>query len=82
MLLCAGCATCKGRSVPNKTPPSSQATRSHPGKEKSYKPKGLNEIMLPMRRKKSFTISEWGREKKRRPKPGGRKQRKKKQDEN
>ena len=31
--------------------------RSHPGKAKSYKPKALNETMLPMRRKKSLTIS-------------------------
>ena len=38
-------------------PPSSQATRSHPGKAKSYEPKTLNETMLPMRRKKSITIS-------------------------
>ena len=32
-------------------PPSSQGTRSHPGKAKSY------ETMLPMRRKKHITIS-------------------------
>ena len=31
-----------------------QATRSHPGKAKSYEPKALNETM---RRKKSITIS-------------------------
>ena len=29
----------------------------HPGKTKSYEPKALNETMLPMRRKKSITIS-------------------------
>ena len=34
-------------------PPSSQATRSHPGKAKSYEPKALNETMLPMKKKKS-----------------------------
>ena len=38
-------------------PPSSQATRSHPVKAKSYEQKALNEIMLPMKRKKSITIS-------------------------
>ena len=38
--------------------PSSQATRSHPGKAKSYEAKALNETMLPMRRKKSLTISQ------------------------
>ena len=38
-------------------PPSSQATRSHPGKAKSYEPKALNETMLSMKRKKSITIS-------------------------
>ena len=38
-------------------PPSSQAARSHPGKVRSYEPKALNETMLPMRRKKSLTIS-------------------------
>ena len=38
-------------------PPSSQATRSHPGKAKNYKPKALNEKVLPMRRKKSIIIS-------------------------
>ena len=38
-------------------PLSSQATRSHPGKAKSYEPKTLNVTMLPMRRKKSITIS-------------------------
>ena len=37
--------------------PTSQATKSHPGKAKSYEPKALNETMLPMRRKKSITIS-------------------------
>ena len=38
-------------------PTSSQVTRSHPEKAKSYEPKTLNETMLPMRRKKSITIS-------------------------
>ena len=38
-------------------PPSSQATRSHPGKAKRFEPKALNETMLPIRRKKSITIS-------------------------
>ena len=38
-------------------PLSSQATRSYPGKAKSYEPKALNETMLPMKRKKSITIS-------------------------
>ena len=38
-------------------PPSSQATRSHQGKAKTYEPKALNETMLPMKRKKSITIS-------------------------
>ena len=42
--------------APTKTP-SSQATRSHPGKTKSNEPKALNETMLPMRRKKNITIS-------------------------
>ena len=41
----------KDVAYPLKTP-SSQATRSHPGKARSYEPKALNEIMLPMRRKK------------------------------
>ena len=36
---------------------SSQATRSHPGKTKSYEPKALNETMLSMKRKKTITIS-------------------------
>ena len=31
---------------------SSQATKSHPGKARSYEPKALNEAMLPMRKKK------------------------------
>ena len=43
-------------SHPLKTP-SSQATRSHPEKAKSYVLKALNETMLPMRRKESITIS-------------------------
>ena len=38
-------------------PPSSQATRSHPGKAKSYESKALNETMMPMKRKKNITIS-------------------------
>ena len=33
-----------------------QATRSHPGKAKSYEPKGLNETMLSMKRKKIITV--------------------------
>ena len=37
--------------------PSSQATRSHPRKAKSYEPMVLNESILPMKRKKSITIS-------------------------
>ena len=32
-------------------------TRSHPGKTYSYEPKAQNETLLPMRRKKSLTIS-------------------------
>ena len=36
---------------------SSQAIKSHPGKAKSYEPKALNETMLPMKRKKSISIS-------------------------
>ena len=36
---------------------SSQVTRSHQGKARSYEPKALNETMLPMKRKKSITIS-------------------------
>ena len=50
-----GCGTCKGCSVPTKTP-LSQAIRSH-GKARSYEPKALNERMLPMRKKKNLTIS-------------------------
>ena len=38
-------------------PPSSQATRSHSVKGKIYEPKALDETMLPMRTKKSITIS-------------------------
>ena len=38
-------------------PTSSQATRSHSGKARSYEPKVLNEAMLPKMRKKSITIS-------------------------
>ena len=38
-------------------PPFSEATRLHPGKARSYEPKVLNETVLPMRRKKSLTIS-------------------------
>ena len=40
------------------TKPSSQATRSHSRKAKSYEPKALNETMLPMRKKKSLIISD------------------------
>ena len=36
---------------------SSQATRSYPGKAKSYEPKALNGTTLPMKRKKCITIS-------------------------
>ena len=36
---------------------SSKATRAHQGKAKSHEPYALNETMLPMQRKKSFTIS-------------------------
>ena len=42
---------------PTNPSPSSQATRSHPGNAKSYKPNALNETMLPIRRKISITIS-------------------------
>ena len=38
-------------------PSSSQATRPHLGKAKSYEPEALNETMLPMRRKKIITIT-------------------------
>ena len=38
-------------------PLSSQETSSHLGKARSYEPKALNETMLPIRRKKSLTIS-------------------------
>ena len=38
-------------------PLSCQETRSHSRKTKSYEPKILNEIMLPMRRNFFFTIS-------------------------
>ena len=34
--------------------PSSQWTRSHPDKAKSYEPKALGETMLLMRRKKKY----------------------------
>ena len=54
--LCMVCGTPKGHSVPTKTP-SPEATRSNPGKAKSYEPNALNETMLPMWRKKSITIS-------------------------
>ena len=39
-------------------PPSSQGTRSHPAKTRSYAPKALNETMLPIRKKKSLIISD------------------------
>ena len=39
------------------SPSYSQATRLHPGKARSYESKVLNETVLPMRRKKSLTIS-------------------------
>ena len=67
-------------------PPSSQTTRSHTGKAKSYEPKALNETMGSI---VSFhtsstgphqfpppiltKVKEWGREKQRRPTPGARK---------
>ena len=38
-------------------PPSSQATRLHPGKAKNYEPKALSQTMLPKKRKKRITIS-------------------------
>ena len=38
-------------------PPSSQSTRLHSGRAKYYEPKVLNETMLPIKRKKSITIS-------------------------
>ena len=53
--LFTGKRTRNRRSVPTKTP-SSQAARSHTGKAKSYEPKALNELMLPMRIKKSLII--------------------------
>ena len=56
-------------------PPSSHATRSHPGKAKSYEPNALNKTMLPMRRKKSITISHTQHREKRRPTLGARKSR-------
>ena len=37
-------------------PLSSQATRSHPGKTRNYKPKALKETMLNMRRKKRVSL--------------------------
>ena len=51
------CGTCSEDVAYPLNPPSSQATRSHPGKAKSYEPTALNEKMLPMKRKKSITIS-------------------------
>ena len=39
-------------------PLSSQATRSHPGKAKTYEPKALNETMLPAVRKKGDSHQE------------------------
>ena len=45
--------------VPTKTAPSSEATRSHPGKANIYETKALNETMLLMRRKKCLTIPLW-----------------------
>ena len=52
---CVGLA--KDVAYPLNTTPSSQATRSNPGKAKNYEPKALNETMQPMRRKKSLIIS-------------------------
>ena len=43
--LCMVRGTPKGHSVPTKTP-SPEATRSNPGKAKSYEPNALNETML------------------------------------
>ena len=54
-VLCIEFEPCKKRSVPTK-PSSFQTTRLHPVKARSYEPKAPNEIMLPMKRKKSFTI--------------------------
>ena len=48
--LCTDCGTCKRTVLPTKSP-SSQATKSHAGKARSYKPqnRSLNETILPMR---------------------------------
>ena len=54
MLYARGVKIAKDVVYPQNHPSSSHATRSHPGKERSYKPKALNETMLPIRRKKSF----------------------------
>ena len=43
-------------------PPSSQATRSHPGKAKSYEPRALNETMLSMKRKKHQTGEQYSKQ--------------------
>ena len=56
MLYAQSVGLAKNAAYPLK-PPSSQATRSHSGKARNYGPKALNETMLLMRRKKSFTIS-------------------------
>ena len=51
------CRTCSEDVAYPLKPPSSQEIRSHPGKASIYEPKTLNETMLPMKRKKSITIS-------------------------
>ena len=56
MLYARGVGLAKDVAYPLK-PLSSQATRSHPGKAKSYEPKALNKTILPKRRKESITIS-------------------------
>ena len=56
MLYARGVGLAKNVVYPLK-PPSSQAIKSHAGKAKNYEPKVLNETMLPIKRKKSITIS-------------------------
>ena len=56
-MLYARCVTLTENVVYPLNPPFFQASRSHPGKAKNYEPKSLNETMLPMKRKKSITIS-------------------------
>ena len=57
MLYARGVRLAKDAAKPLK-PSSSQATRSHSGKARSYELKALNETMLRMRRNKSLTISD------------------------